>query len=486
MASALDLKRLGLGLGATALMAALIWFGTGLHPFWPLMWFAPLPVLLFANRASWWSAALAAASGAILGILNLWPMFHGMLHMPLPILLQIYLSEGIAYALAVSLYRALLQRGAYRMAVLAFPALIVSFEFFLNLTSPHGTAGNLAYSQLRFLPFLQLASITGPWGMSFLLLSFSTALSAGLYVYPAAPKLAAKLTGAVAVALVLVLGLGAWRLHEPVQGPQVKVGLASSDLADNIDTAGVGAPTSKLFQDYSGAVEALAARGAQVVVLPEKLGVVREADLQATDDYFQKLVDRSGAGIVVGMIRVAKDLRQYNEARVYLPGKPPQSYDKEHMLPPFESDLTPGATLTLLPHTDAVWGVQICKDLDFTPLSADYGKKSVGLMLVPGWDFVADWIFHGHMAIMRGVESGFSVVRSAKGGSLYVSDDRGRVLAEVKSDSAPFATLSATVPAGHDETIYDTMGDWFAYLSLLSLLALVVRLGMLWKRPAAA
>jgi hypothetical protein len=64
-----------------------------------------------------------------------------------------------------------------------------------------------------------------------------------------------------------------------------------------------------------------------------------------------------------------------------------------------------------------------------------------------------DRVWHGHMAVMRGVEDGFSIARAAKGGSLTVSDDRGRMLAETRSDSAPFATLGAMVPAVHDNSL---------------------------------
>jgi len=492
MASAIDVKRLGLAVAAVALTAVMVFFGTSLHPFWPLMWFAPLPVLLFANRASWWGAMLVAAFGLMLGYLNLWSVFHDVLRVPPPILARIYLSEGIMFALGVLLYRALLRRGAYWSALLAVPAVVVAFEYLLDLTSPHGTAGMLAYSQLGFLPFLQLATVTGPWGMSFLLLSFSTALAIGLHLYPTAPKRAARLTGVVAGVLVLVLALGMLRLAIPQHGAQVKVGLVASDGAnqENDDVIDPGAPADKLFAQYGASVQALAAQGAQVVVLPEKLAVVLDQTEAETDAIFQKLADSSGIPIVVGELRIRHetqpDLKQrYNEARVYLPGKPPLSYDKEHMLPPFESNLTPGTSLTVLPRDDGTWGVAICKDMDFTPLSAEYGKKGVGLMLVPGWDFVLDYIQHGHIAIMRGVESGFSIVRSAKQGSLYVSDDRGRILGEVKSDAAPFSTLLATVPSGHDDTLFAVLGDWFAWLNLAVLVSLLVRLAMLWKRPLA-
>jgi apolipoprotein N-acyltransferase len=114
--------------------------------------------------------------------------------------------------------------------------------------------------------------------------------------------------------------------------------------------------------------------------------------------------------------------------------------------------------------------------MDFTPLSRQYGKRDVGLMLVPAWDFNTDRWWHGHIAVMRGVEDGFSVVRAAKNGYLTASDDRGRVLAETRSDSAPFATLLAAVPVSHDRTLYLFLGDWFAWLSVILLVFAIARL----------
>jgi apolipoprotein N-acyltransferase len=80
---------------------------------------------------------------------------------------------------------------------------------------------------------------------------------------------------------------------------------------------------------------------------------------------------------------------------------------------------------------------------------------------------------------MRGVEDGFSIVRAAKNGYLTVTDDRGRILAETRSDSAPFATLIAEVPAVHDTTLYLLLGDWFAWLSLATLAFALARLLLL-------
>src|SRR5208282_946943 len=114
-------------------------------------------------------------------------------------------------------------------------------------------------------------------------------------------------------------------------------------------------------------------------------------------------------------------------------------YNKHHLLPPFESRFDPGRSTLTMPEPKGAWGVAICKDMDFTQLSRQYGESGAGLMLVPAWDFVLDRISHGHIAIMRGVESGFSIARAARGGYLTVTDNRGRVLAETQSGSAPFA-----------------------------------------------
>jgi apolipoprotein N-acyltransferase len=475
MAFANDYRHAGAALLAVGLAAVLLWFGTGLYPMWPLLWFAPLPVLLFASRNPGRDTALTAALSWFIGGLNLWHYFGSVLQLPLPIRALIFLVPALEFAGAVLLFRVLLNRGAWWSALLALPATWVSVEYLFNLISPHGTGGNLSYSQLNFLPVLQLASLTGPWGISFVVLLFPAALAIGLQARRAGAKQALPVVAAGLGAIVLVLIFGAVRLRGTSPGQEVRVGLIASDLPANVDVAEAGSETARLFRDYAVPAQGLAARGAQVMVLPEKLGVAVDPDTKETDAFFQSLADKTKSAIVVGLVRVSAPLK-YNEARVYAPQAGLRSYDKQHMLPPFESNLKPGTTLTLLREPSGTWGVAICKDMDFTRLSRQYGEEGTGLMLVPAWDFVLDRFEHGHIAVMRGVESGFSIVRAAKQGYLTVSDDRGRILAETQSDSAPFATLLANVPAGHDTTLYLLWGDWFAWLALAALIFTLAQL----------
>jgi apolipoprotein N-acyltransferase len=466
MAFAINSRRIAVALLAAATTAALIWFGTGLFPIWLLMWFAPLPVLLFAARSSWWAAMLAAVLAWAVGGIKLWHYFSAALHIPLAIRLEILIAPAVVFSFAVLLYRALLRRGASWSALAAFPATWVSFEYIFNLTSPHGTGFSLSYSQLNFLPMLQLASITGPWGISFLLLAFSAAIAIGIYLRPTAPKQAVHIVSATLGVVVLVLVFGAVRLAlPPPPGHLVKVGLVASDLPAYADVTPPGAETERMLRDYAAHAETLAGQGAQVIVLPEHLGEVDGPGTEKMDAIFQALADKTGATIVVG-IGHESPLPRRNQARVYAPEAQVLGYNKHHLLPPYELRFAPGTTLVTLPETSGTWGVAICKDMDFTGLSRQYGRENAGLMLVPAWDFVLDRFLHGHMAVMRGVESGFNLARAARGGFLTVSDNRGRVLAETESNSAPFATLLADVPAVHDNTIYLMLGDWFGWVVL--------------------
>ena len=466
MASAPDLRRGVAPVLAVALTAALVWLGTGLHPWWPAVWFAPLPVLTYAASASWRHAAIATAIAWLVGMLSYWHYLHDVLRIPGGFVAQFYSGETLTFTLGVLLYRALVRRGAYGWAVVAFPAVRVAFEYLLAVAGPHGTAGSLAYTQVELLPLLQLASVTGPWGITFVVLLVPAALATA-WQLRGAPGRALRIAGAAALAIAAVLAFGLSRHIGDESGPLVRVGLVASDPPTSPQQAREGAATTALLDAYAHSVEALAAQGAQLIVLPEKIGVVANPGPDS-DARFQPLADRTRAVIVVGLVH-ANGALDDNEARIYVPGAPVQAYAKHHLIPAFEQSFRPGTALSLLAQPSGTWGVQICKDLDFPALSRDYGRAGVALMLVPAWDFVADGLWHGRMAVMRGVESGFAIVRAAKQGYLTVSDNKGRLLAETPSDAAPFATLVARVPAVHVETLYLQFGDWFAWLALASL-----------------
>src|SRR6185437_9996870 len=156
---------------ACALLASaiLLFFGTGLQPIWWLTWFAPLLVLLIADRVRALWAFVIAAIASFLGGLNMWHYLHGVFGAPISAMLAFLLVPACVFGLAILAFRYFIRRDSLWRASFTVPAIWVAYEYLNAVTSPHSTFGNVAYSQMDCLPVLQVASITGVWGIGFLL-----------------------------------------------------------------------------------------------------------------------------------------------------------------------------------------------------------------------------------------------------------------------------------------------------------------------------
>ena len=81
------------------------------------------------------------------------------------------------------------------------------------------------------------------------------------------------------------------------------------------------------------------------------------------------------------------------------------------------------------------------------------------------------WL-HSRMAMLRGVENGYAIARSARNGVLTVSDAYGRVSYE--APSGPQTAYNVTIPrTGPGPTLYARIGDAFGW-SMLVLAALLI------------
>ena len=69
------------------------------------------------------------------------------------------------------------------------------------------------------------------------------------------------------------------------------------------------------------------------------------------------------------------------------------------------------------------------------------------------------------MAVVRGVENGFTIARSTQGGLVTLSDSYGRILGERASATDPIMVVAA--PPGRGKTYYARFGDWFGWTNVL-------------------
>lgn len=468
-------------IAAVVLSAAGCWFAYALHPVWWLAWIAPTPVFAYALRAGRVAAFAAAAVAYLIGGLSWWAFLHGRIQMPVPVILVALGVPALVFGVVALALRAFVRRGFVIAAPFAAASLWTTVAFVANAVSANGTAGHIGYSQMDFLPAIQIAALGGVHAIGFLLMLSAASIAVLFAPTPVARKLRAAAIGAGVVAVAL--GVGAWRLADTV-APTLKVAaLAIDDPGPESVPKAASPQGTALVARYVEGIAAAARAGAKIVLVPENIVTIEDADAAAFDAAFGDAARTNGVDVVVGAGRSMSDAK-YNRAWVYdAAGAAPREYTKRHLVPGLERQFTPGKGEPLVVDAaTARWAVSICKDLDFPDYQRNYGLARAGLMVVPAWDFIDDAWLHNRMAVLRSVENGSAMLRTARQGLLTVNDDRGRVLASVASDSAPLAMLVADAPTTHRPTWYSRIGDAFSYAAAVLFVVLVVTLVIAGRR----
>lgn len=457
-------------LAAVGLSGALLFLGTGLHPVWWSLWLAPVPILALAPRLRRRTTFLLASIAWLIGEMNQWKYLTGGIQLPLPLIVILLAIPALVFGLVVLLTRGFLRRGSLFCAALAFPSSWVAYEYLTEIGSPHSTFGNLAYTQMDCLPMIQLASITGIWGISFVVFLFAGTVSALLSgAGKPAQRRALAITVGVIVCATFLFGQG--RLRSSPSAPSVAVTLMAKDVPMTT-YLGPEKQALELLHEYADEIRRSVPAGTAVVVLPEKIGRVSEKALPEVDALFSATAKATGSAIVLGLVRQTHSAA-YNSSRFYSrAGKLEANYDKHHLLPGVEPE-KPGEQRVILNQPSGRWGLQICKDMDFPQLSRAYASDGVNLLLVPAWDFDLDRWLHARMAVLRAVENGFALARAGRSGLLTLTDNRGRILAEVATVSGRFVSINGRVNIARATTFYTRTGDWFAWLCVATFFVLL-------------
>ncbi len=350
---------------ATLLSALAFYASTGLGEFWPLAWFAPVPVLWAANRSTAARPIIPAGLAWFAGSLNLFSYLS--LVIPAPIVLALLFAPAVVFGLAVAFGGAAVRRLGPVAGAVAFPAAWTSYEFLLSLVSPHGTALSLGYSQVQWLTLMQILSVTGLWGVVFLVTYVPSAVAAA--VSYRSPRALAP----AAVLLLAAVSFGGYRLQHAAASRPIRVGLAVTDtdigrVFETIDPA----TTRAIVRGYADRVDRLAREGATLIVLPEKMTGATPASVPEAAAMLADAARRNRVTIVAGINRVAIDPRR-NVAWVFGPdGRQLVEYDKHHMLPGPETGYLVGTHPALFSEPNVQAGVAICKDMDFQGWSREY------------------------------------------------------------------------------------------------------------------
>jgi apolipoprotein N-acyltransferase len=458
---------------AAASSGIMFYLSQGFDNVWALAWFAPVPLLWLAyGKTPTWRvmAASAIAVLASAGYLLQSPYLH--LIPPFVITSAVAVYIGL-FCAAVWYARFVQRRDSPFLTLLAFPACWTAFEFLMQLHSPNGTYGSLAYSTMAAPLLIQSASLLGMYAVTFLICLFANTLALAL-------RFRRDTAAAIGLGLVICaanLMFGIVRLARP-QPEMLRVAAIVDEtaLADSWRAHSLSADL-EVAATYAREIRLAAREGARFVVTPEG-GMASIPHLQSAIAAPLVAASRdTGVQIIAGF---HSETPAADFALSITPDGRMQRYDKRHPVPGLEDSYTPGRSSGWLGDGRAM---EICKDMDFPDTIRLDGARGVRLMAVPAGDMGIDRWQHGIMSVMRGVENGFAIVRPAHDGLAFASDAQGRLVAVKKVAPAGLTMVVGDLPLGPGPTLYTRIGNVFPWICVIFSLALAA--GAALKRSRA-
>jgi apolipoprotein N-acyltransferase len=437
-------------------------FAVELKPEWWHVWLAPVPLLVMAirlrRRDARWMVPLAAAIGASVNF--------GYYRLVMPLLPAVLAVAGQAVLwmfLAMAGTR-LVKRYRAWWTVFAYPVLWAAADTLMAALLPDGNWGSLAYSQGDRRVFFEALSLFGTPGLVFLISLVPATLAVMIACHRKVRG--AWIAYAITAALLGAAVLYGWqRLRIPVTGTEMKFGLVSID--DPIGPKASAAYAEPILNEYVRRIGEVAGEGAHVVVLPEKVEVVRPERESGEVARWSGAAKANRVWLEVG-VGIDDGASPTNWAWLFSPdGTLKARYQKHYMAPPERREnYASGHEYSVVDVDGAAFGLAVCKDMHFASLGREYGRRGAAVMLIPAWDFdYLDGWLEARTTVARGIENGYAVVRASREGLLTVSGPYGRVRAEMPSGVMPGRSMVVGMPVMVQAwTLYTRIGNLFGWI----------------------
>jgi apolipoprotein N-acyltransferase len=480
------------GLVSLGLAALLLPFSNGVTPLPLAAWLAPVFLLRF-TRTRRARVGLPIAFALLAGAALI--EFRGM--MPGPGLAPRLI--GAVFALPAVIPYLIDRWIAPRLPVvtgtLVFPCAWVAMEYAMSLT-PGATWGAVGYTQYGDLPLLQMISVTGPWGLSFLIAWLAPVTCAAWEHGTGSPAVRAAATwfGCVLAAVVL---LGELRLAlAPPLGPTVRVASFSRPLAGTDSTRHAlarlmrhqetAADLREIATRERAQAESLLARAVVEARAGARIVFWGEGNARVFREDEPELIARGRALARASQIYLGMALSTWDRARrpprenklvlIDPDGQVAWQYLKTHPVIGAESRTIAGdGRLRALDSPFGRLTTAICYDADFPALLGQAGRLGADILVDPADDWEAIDPLHTRMASFRAIEQGVNLVRQTSNGRSAAYDYEGHVLAEADDFRARDRTLVAQVPIHGARTVYARIGDLFAWAAIALLAWLAIR-----------
>jgi apolipoprotein N-acyltransferase len=474
---------------------------------YPLAWFALAPLLVFLYGKD---RKTAFRAGLLFGLVYFFGTTYWIYHsinkygslplvpsLLLVLLLCLYLS--LYPALFAVLYSSYLRKTVLP-AMIAAPVFWTPLEFLRSYALTGFPWSSLGYSQYNFLSFIQIADITGVYGVSFLLIAFNGAVadiflirkrSSERPLYPLMPTISSSIV--LFLALLMTFSYGFYRLNQQREGAVIKAAVVQGNIEQD----------KKWDPSYQQAVTAvyheLSSQAAMVnpnlIVWPETAAPFyfgKDKELTANLQDFQR---QTNSYLLFGSV-LAKN-NNYTNSAVLLnkDGTVTYAYDKIHLVPFGEyvplrrllffvnklvvgvGDYIRGDSYIKAVTPFGSFGTMICYEIIFPGLVRKFfvrGGDFIVTITNDGWFGKTHGPYqHFSMAVFRAVENRKPVIRAANSGISGFIDSNGKVLSRTELFTRTF--LAQEMKTDRTLSAYTKYGDIFSYLCIVCFLFLFIK-----------
>ena len=356
---------------------------------------------------------------------------------------------------------------------------------------------NLGYSQYLLLPLIQIADITGVYGVTFLIVIVNAMLYEILFVPGAKKMIIAKIL-VIAGLFLMVYGYGIFRIQEigkqMTTAPKIAIRIAQG----NIDQSVKWNPRYQLETIANHTALSMPGKLSRpdLTVWPETAYPAFFQDVNDLHRMVVGFVKQSGSWLLFGSPtydRQEKNITLFNSAFLLSPeGTVMGRYDKVHLVPygeyvplrrffPFINKLVEGigdfgTGPGYRPLTFGSYrvGVLICYEGIFPGAARTYKQEGADFLV----NLTNDAWFgqtsapyqHLSMTVFRAVENRLDVVRAANTGISAFIDATGKMTETTALFERAFLDGYVHISRGH--TFYAAQGDLFVYICFLTLMIL--------------
>ncbi|MEW6607655.1 MAG: nitrilase-related carbon-nitrogen hydrolase [bacterium] len=275
----------------------------------------------------------------------------------------------------------------------------------------------LGYSQTQHLLLLQLVSILGVYGISFLIVIVNVVIYFTIENWRLKGKII-TLWGIMGIGIFLILLYGKAVIPENIEGEYTVVGIQDE---------------SSCLDKYLKKTKTISNEKPNLVVWPEYAlleNVLSEPEIL---DILLSLASEVNSYLILGCTDTARNPSEfYNTAIIISPKhKVVGKYYKMNPIQLF-SDGLHGKTYSVFPTPLGKIGIEICYDMDYTYVSRNLVKHDAEILVIPTYD-AKRWgriqhLQHSAMTVFRAIENRRFVVRVASSGISQIIDPYGNVL----------------------------------------------------------